>query len=233
MTEKCPLPQEWRVETLRNLNSASKATIDPGEFPEEVFEYYSIPAYQENSKPALVRGKDIHSLKLLLRAGAVLFGKLNPRVEKVWKVGPNEGHRQIGSTEWLPILPDGKIADSEYIYFVCWSKHVMPLAKTLVAGSTPSRQRVDPTAFYEINIPLPPLPEQKQIAGVLGAVQEAKEKTEAVIAAAKELKKSLMKHLFTYGPVPVEDAENVPLKETEIGPMPEHWDVVRLDEIVV
>jgi len=52
-----------------------------------------------------------------------------------------------------------------------------------------------------------------------------------VIAAAKALKKSMMKHLFTYGPVSPQEAENVPLKETEIGPVPENWEVVRLGDL--
>ncbi len=86
--------------------------------------------------------------------------------------------------------------------------------------------------FENLSIPLPPLSEQQKIAGVLSAIQEAKEKTENVIKATKELKKSMMKHLFTYGPVlPAEDTGKVPLKETEIGIIPEHWEVVKLGEI--
>jgi len=88
---------------------------------------------------------------------------------------------------------------------------------------------INKTKLLNFKIPLPPLPEQQKIAAVLSAVQEAKEKTEAVIAATKALKKSMMKHLFTYGPVSPQEAENVPLKETEIGPVPENWEVVRLD----
>jgi type I restriction enzyme S subunit len=77
-------------------------------------------------------------------------------------------------------------------------------------------------------LPLPPLLEQKAIARVLSSIQKVVETEDKIIAAARELKKSLMRHLFTYGPVPVVEAEGVPLKETEIGPMPEHWGIRQL-----
>jgi len=80
-------------------------------------------------------------------------------------------------------------------------------------------------------VPFPPLPEQKKIACILSTVQTAIQKAERVIAATKEFKKSLMKHLFTYGPVSIVGAENVPLKETEIGLVPEHWEVKPLIEV--
>jgi type I restriction enzyme S subunit len=264
MIELGPLPEEWEVVPLEKLNSKKKINLNPANFPDEIFEYYSIPNYQNSKKPSFERGDTILSQKILLNNRAVLFGKLNPRVEKVWKVQSDTKYRKIGSTEWIPIFPDNEKVDSDFLYYVEWTKYVMPVAKTLVTGSTPSRQRVDPTSFFEIKIPLPPLPEQRAIAEVLSTVQKAKEKTDAVISATKELKKSLMKHLFSYGPVPVnefnefdelgefnelgvnelQNAQNsknsknssnssnsIKLKETEIGLVPEEWDVVRLGDV--
>ena len=83
----------------------------------------------------------------------------------------------------------------------------------------------------EKKIACPPITEQKKISYVLSTIQEAKEKTENVINSLKELKKSIMKHLFTYGPVSLEKAEKVKLKETEIGMVPEGWDIIPLKEI--
>jgi type I restriction enzyme S subunit len=98
----------------------------------------------------------------------------------------------------------------------------MPKAQELVSGSTPSRQRVDAQSFLDIPVPLPPLPEQRAIAGVLRTVQGTKEACERVLAATRQLKQSLLHHLFSYGPHPHAQAAHVPLKETEAGPMPEH-----------
>lgn len=83
----------------------------------------------------------------------------------------------------------------------------------------------------DLTIPLPPLSEQKAIAHLLRTVQDAREKTEAVIEAAKTLKKSMMHYLFTYGPVPIDEAEQLPLKETEVGMVPEGWGISKLGDI--
>jgi len=72
----------------------------------------------------------------------------------------------------------------------------------------------------------PPLPEQKKIAAMMRKVQEAVEVEEALAHNARDLKKSLMRRLFTRG------LRDEPVKETEIGPVPESWEVVHLHEAV-
>jgi type I restriction enzyme, S subunit len=97
-----------------------------------------------------------------------------------------------------------------------------------LAGRAVNQSSINQGKLKAMLIPVPPISEQQAIAYVLRAVQEAKEATEKVIKASRELQRSLMNHLFTYGPVPVGEAERVPLKETEIGSVPAHWLSVKL-----
>ena len=220
------LPDDWKFITLGDLNTQKAPTLRPKDFPNETFEYYSIPDYQRDQHPSFIKGTEIGSSKLLLKPRTVLFGKLNPRVEKVWRVSQSSEHRQIGSTEWIAILPDNRV-DTNFLYFLELSDHVMPIAKTFVSGTTPSRQRVDPTSFYRLRVPIPPLPEQKKIAHILSTVQRAIEAQERIIQTTTELKKTLMRKLFTEG------LRNEPQKQTEIGPIPESWEVRKLGDIAM
>ena len=77
----------------------------------------------------------------------------------------------------------------------------------------------------DIEIPLPPLPEQKKIAHILSTVQRAIEAQERIIQTTTELKKALMHKLFTEG------LRNEPQKQTEIGLIPKGWEVVALGDL--
>ncbi len=94
------------------------------------------------------------------------------------------------------------------------------------------RRSIKKEDFLAIKIDLPPLNEQRVIAQVLRTAQLAKETTEKVIEAAKQLKQSLMQHLFTYGPVPFREADKVELQESEIGSIPSHWEISNLGNLI-
>ncbi len=72
---------------------------------------------------------------------------------------------------------------------------------------------------------LPPLPEQRKIAKTLSTIQKAIETQDKIIANVQELKKATMERLFTKG------LNGGKTKQTEIGEMPEGWEVVPIEQI--
>jgi type I restriction enzyme S subunit len=84
------------------------------------------------------------------------------------------------------------------------------------------KKGVSGSLLKKLVVPVPPLPEQWKIAGVLELVQRALEQQERLMALTTELKKALLHQLFTQG------LRGEPQKQTDIGPIPQSWEVVPL-----
>lgn len=111
--------------------------------------------------------------------------------------------------------------DTRYAYYMA------------LAAEVPSRGYNDHfTLFKEQTFLRPPLPDQVAIAGVVRAVDEAREATEQLIAASYQLMRSMAAHLFTYGPVPIHGTASVPwVEDDDLGRRPSHWVTKRLDDV--
>lgn len=108
--------------------------------------------------------------------------------------------------------------DPDFIYY-CFYANKERLEQAAVKTTVPILNKAN---FGNFTLDVPPLPEQKKIAHVLSIVQQAIEAQERIIQTTTELKKALMHKLFTEG------TRGEPQKQTEIGPVPESWEVVPL-----
>ncbi len=178
----------------------------------------------------VVPGSQIASKEMYrTKSGDFLFSKINIRKGAFGVLPPNLAGSVVTSEH--PILrAKDDVLHVHYLAYYLKQPHTWERFKVHAKGFS-GKERVKLREFLSVPIPLPPLSEQRAIAHVLRTVQRAKEATDGVIAALKELKKSLMQHLFTYGPVPVTERERVALQETEIGPLPAHWRAVGLGEV--
>ena len=77
----------------------------------------------------------------------------------------------------------------------------------------------------EFSVACPPLPEQRAITYVLQRIQEVKVTRQREIELERERKAALMDYLFSHG------TKGEPRKDTEIGEIPESWEVVKLGKI--
>ncbi|MET0072244.1 MAG: restriction endonuclease subunit S [Candidatus Thiodiazotropha sp.] len=174
------------------------------------------------SFPAFVgRGteSDIKSSKTAFQIGDVLFGKLRPYLRK----GAQADFDGICSTDILALRAKAS-CKSDFLKFLVHSDEFIDHAKSTTSGV--QHPRTSWPSLKEFRLSLPPLPEQKKIAHILSTVQRAIEAQERIIQATAELKKALMHKLFTEG------LRNEPQKQTEIGPVPESWEVVTVQDLV-
>jgi type I restriction enzyme S subunit len=104
-------------------------------------------------------------------------------------------------------------------------------AQIALMGSGTAQKVITINQISEFEILLPPLPIQQKIVKILDTIQEAIDIQEKIIEKTKKLKKSLMAELFKYGGPSFRKGRK--LKKTEIGEIPEDWEVVRLGEVAL
>lgn len=230
MTELGPLPEEWQVvpgheifvksdkrvgNSLANPPRILSITRYEGLVPQSKRFYKNVASQDVRNYKLVYKHQVVYGFPVDEAVFAVYFGDVVGAVSPVYCVW-DVVHRGI-----------------DYHYLDLLMKQPFMIAQyTKYASNVVERRRtLKPADFLKVLFPLPPLPEQRAIAHVLRTVQQAKETRERVAAALKQLKKSLMQHLFTYGPVPVGAQVLAPLQETEIGTLPAHWQVVRLGEV--
>lgn len=93
------------------------------------------------------------------------------------------------------------------------------------AGGRKAR-RVNPKELLATELVFPSFSEQKRIAVILSSVDEAIAATETVIEQTQRVKEGLLQNLLTRG------IGHTRFKQTEIGEIPEGWEVKRLEEVV-
>jgi len=79
----------------------------------------------------------------------------------------------------------------------------------------------------QVEVLLPPLPEQRKIAAILSSVDDAIEASQTVIYQLQVVKKAMMAELLTKG-LP---GGHKKFKQTEIGVLPEEWEVAKLGSL--
>ena len=128
----------------------------------------------------------------------------------------------VTNQTFIGLVPnDG--AESEYLYYLL--AHSRKQLNRLSTGTTIGY--LSRRAFENLPLLLPPHPEQRKIAAILSSVEDAIEKTQAVIDQVQVVKRGLMQELLTRG-LP---GRRTRFKQTGIGEIPEGWRTSRIGEM--
>jgi type I restriction enzyme S subunit len=111
--------------------------------------------------------------------------------------------------------------DRDYLAYVLQTLDYSAYLDTYVKGRTLNKDKLK-----SLLITLPPLPEQRAIAGVLHFAQDAIQARRREVELERERKAALMQHLFTHG------TRGEATKLTENGEMPESWRAANLGNLL-
>ena len=179
--------------SLHEIMAVRAGTVDPSRHPDEVFELYSIPAF-DNGVPDVLAGSEIGSSKQVVEPGDVLLSKIVPHIRRAWVVGPKNGSRIIASSEWIVFRSERFVP--EYLRHVLMGDPFHAQFMKAVSGVGGSLLRARPAHVAAIKIPLPSRTEQRRIAGILDEADALRRKRAEAIRLANDLVPSLFHEMF-------------------------------------
>lgn len=216
------LPGGWRLVQLGDVAQLRRRQVTPT--VDQMTPYVGLE-HIASGGPLHGRGRAGESIsnKTVFNRGDTLYGKLRPNLRKVVRVD-FEG---VCSTDILAVFAR-EPADGDFLGHVMRSDHLHGHAMRGISGT--KMPRTSWSHLRRFHLPLPPVSEQRAIATALSAIDEAIERTAAVITATERLRDSLLHKLFTFGiPAWHSTWRSVP----GLGMVPADWSVVSLKEVLV
>ena len=156
--------------------------------------------------------------------GDVLFSNIRTYFKKVWLAQRHGG----ASADVIVFRPkDCQKVDSQYLYYVLSSDAF--IESTVIASKGTKMPRGDKDAMLRYMMPLPPLPIQQRIAGILSAYDELIENSQRRIKLLEAMARALYREWFVHFRFP--GHENHPRVPSPLGEIPQGWEVKTLGDI--
>jgi len=125
------------------------------------------------------------------------------------------------------IRPDDSM-DPRYVGFVVESSIYKEFVQQHMGGA--AQPNANAQVLTSFDIPVPPLPIQKRIAGVLSAYDELIENNQRRIRILEDMARSLYREWFVHFRYP--GHESVPLIDSPLGPIPQGWELQPFAECI-
>ncbi|NIY75854.1 restriction endonuclease subunit S [Thalassospira sp. HF15] len=139
-------PKGWKRFQLSQIAEHHKCTLKPSAVPDELFEHFSLPAFDKTQSPALDYGSTIKSNKTIVPPEAVLLSKLNPEIPRVWLTEGTDTNRQIASTEFLAFTAKEGFGRG-LLFSLFLDRRFREILLSMVTGTSKSHQRVSPPSL--------------------------------------------------------------------------------------
>ncbi|WP_050918361.1 restriction endonuclease subunit S [Vibrio campbellii] len=234
------VPAGWGVSTILELGSNHKDCVQTGPFGAQLHaEDYvgeGIPlilirnikesGLDTRGMPKITEEDAERLSRYRLKIGDIVFSRVG-RVGSCFLTTSNEEGWVI-SGQTLRMRTSNALIEPEYLLHALRAEKVQKDIVGESVGST--RTSINTNILENLEVNVPPLPEQKKIAAILTSVDDVVEKTQAQIEKLKDLKTGMMQELLTRG-VGVDGKPYTEFKDSPVGRIPKGWEVRRLDSL--
>ncbi|NBV22718.1 MAG: restriction endonuclease subunit S [Proteobacteria bacterium] len=148
------IPKSWTVGKVGDLATLNRGAVNPGDFPTEAFDHFSLPAFDNGRTPKPELGSAIMSNKFTVTPNSVLLSKLNPHIPRIWLPDLHASRRSVCSTEFMVACSKPGVS-REYLFSLFTSSAFASIYGTLVTGTTGSHQRIRPESVLDMKIVIP------------------------------------------------------------------------------
>ena len=181
---------KWQTAQLSAMASIRDTRVEPSEVESGTLCVELEHIGQGNGRLTGYGAAERISMKYRFEDGDILFGRLRPYLRKWWRAD----RPGICSTEIWPLVPDPLKTDSTFLYALVQAGRLHDAANASYGTHMP---RADWSIVAEVDLPLPPLAEQRAIAAVLMEVDALIGSLEALIAKKRAIKRAAMQQLLT------------------------------------
>ena len=180
---------------LKNVLSISTKALKPQEHADEIWEHYSIPAFDEKHRPIFEPASGIKSNKYQIDSECILISKLNPSTKRIW-MPCCSSNNAVCSTEFIVYRPYLKEYKSFY-YAAIDSPRFTDYLLEHVSGSTGSRQRAQPKDTLNYLMPNPDNEEIKDFCTFADPIYRHIQINEQQTAKLELLRETLLPKLMS------------------------------------
>ena len=216
------MPQNWNTYKLGEIADLVKDSAKPVDIQDE--KYIGLEHIGQGSfrLEGIGSGDEVSSNKYRFEQGDILYGKLRPYFQKVYR--PN--FTGVCSTDIFVIRNKTNEINQAYLYQIIRDNRFTDKAMEANKGTRMPRADWNYLSDWEIN--LPPLPEQKAIAAILSALDDKIELNLQMNKTLEKMAMTLYKHWFVdFGPF-----QNGKFIESELGMIPEGWEVKTIYDLM-
>ena len=164
------------------------------------------------------------------QSGDVLFARITPCLEngKIVQFKHISNQQCFGSTEFFIFRGKPNLSDPTYILYLALSPIIRDPAVKSMSGAS-GRQRAALASVEDISIPFVPLQIQQKIAAILSTYDDLIENNTRRIKILEDMAQTLYREWFVHYRFP--GHENVPMVQSELGPIPPGWEVKKFGEV--